>query len=52
VLPSGQKITLGLLATITLKVVPFREYAMFPAFLQFFKYILEVVLCEGVQHRM
>jgi hypothetical protein len=34
---------LGLLATITLKVVPFHMYAPFPELLQFFKCILEVV---------
>jgi hypothetical protein len=33
VLPSGQKLTLGLLATITLEVVLFCAYAPFPAFL-------------------
>jgi hypothetical protein len=44
VLSSGQKLTLGLLATITLEVVTSREYAPFPVLLPFFKYILEVVL--------
>jgi hypothetical protein len=29
VLPSDQKLILGLLATITLDVVPFRAYALF-----------------------
>jgi hypothetical protein len=52
VLPSGQKLTLGLLTTVTLEVVPFRVYAPFPALLTFFKRILEVVFCEGVQHRL
>jgi hypothetical protein len=33
VLPSGQKLTLGLLATNTLNVVPFSTYALFPALL-------------------
>jgi hypothetical protein len=51
-LPSGQKLTLGLLATITLEVVPFCTYAPFPAFLPFFKCVLVVVSCEGVQHRL
>jgi hypothetical protein len=51
-LPSGQKLTLGILATVTLEVVPFREYAPFPALLPFFKCILEVVLLECVQHRL
>jgi hypothetical protein len=36
---------------ITLKVAPFRAYAPFPALLLFLKCILEVVFCEGVQHR-
>jgi hypothetical protein len=31
VLPSGQELTLGLLATITLEVLPFRVYVPFPA---------------------
>jgi hypothetical protein len=35
VLPSGQKLALGLLATITLEVVPFRSYVPFPALLSF-----------------
>jgi hypothetical protein len=34
-LPSGQKLTLGLLATITHQVVPFHAYAPFPAHLPF-----------------
>jgi hypothetical protein len=52
VLPSGQKLTLGLLATITLEVVLFCTYASFPVLLPFFKCILEVMLCEGIQHRL
>jgi hypothetical protein len=51
VLPSDQKITLGLLATITLEVVSFRAYAPFPALLLFLMHP-EVVFCEGVQHRL
>jgi hypothetical protein len=43
---------LGLLATITLEAVEFREYAPFPALLQLFKRVLKVVFCEGVQHRL
>jgi hypothetical protein len=43
---------MGLLANITLEVVPFRSYAPFPALLSLFKCILEVVFCEGVQHRL
>jgi hypothetical protein len=35
VLPSGQKLTLGLLATITLEVFQFRAYAPFPALMPF-----------------
>jgi hypothetical protein len=50
VLPSGQKRTLGLLATITLDVVPFGEYAPFLSLLPISKCILEVVFCEAVQH--
>jgi hypothetical protein len=50
VLPSGQKLILGLLATITLEVVPFRTYTPFPALLPLSKCILEVVFCEGIQH--
>jgi hypothetical protein len=34
-LPSGQKLTLDLLVTITLEVVPFHAYALFPALLSF-----------------
>jgi hypothetical protein len=52
VLLSGQKVTLGILATSTLEAVPFRAYAPFPALLPFLKCILEVVFCEGVQHSM
>jgi hypothetical protein len=40
---------LGLLATSTLEVVPFREYPPFPTLLAFFKCILKVVICEGVK---
>jgi hypothetical protein len=39
---------LDLLATITLKVVPFHAYAPFPALFPFVKGILEVMFCEGV----
>jgi hypothetical protein len=49
VLPSGQKLTLGLLATIALKVVSFCEYA---ALLPFFKCTLEVMLYVGDQQRL
>jgi hypothetical protein len=48
-LPSGQKFTLGLLATITLEVVPFCPYAPFPVLLPLFKCIM---FCEGIQHRL
>jgi hypothetical protein len=41
---------MSLLATITLKVVPFHTYALFPVLLPFFECILKIVLCEGVQH--
>jgi hypothetical protein len=46
------KLNLGLLATITLEAVPFRTYAPFPALLPFFKCFLQVMFCEGVQHRL
>jgi hypothetical protein len=49
---SGQKLTLDLLATITLEVVPFRAYAPFPPILPFLNCILEVVFCDDVQHRI
>jgi hypothetical protein len=45
VLPYGQKLTLGILATIILDVVPFRAHAPFPELLPFYKFILEVVFC-------
>jgi hypothetical protein len=41
--PSGQKLTLSLLVSITLEVVLFRACAPFPALQQFVKCILEVV---------
>jgi hypothetical protein len=50
-LPSGQKLTLSLLAIITLEIVPFRVYIPFPAFLPFFKCTLGFVFFEDVQHR-
>jgi hypothetical protein len=50
VLSSGQKLTLGLLTTITLEVVPFHVYAPFLALLPFFKCMAEVVFCESIQH--
>jgi hypothetical protein len=40
---------MGLMATITLKAVPFCMYAPFPELLPFLKCILEVVACENVQ---
>jgi hypothetical protein len=40
---------LGLLATFTPEVVPFRPYAPFPAILPFLKFFLEVVFCKGVK---
>jgi hypothetical protein len=51
-LTSGQKLTLGLLATIALDVSPFIACAPSPAPLPFSKCILEALLCEGVQHRL
>jgi hypothetical protein len=50
VLPCGQKLTLGLLVTVTPVVDPFHAYAPLSA-LVIFKCILEVEFCEAVQHR-
>jgi hypothetical protein len=47
---SCQRLTLGLLATITLEVVPFHAYALLLELMSFFKCILEVMFCESVQH--
>jgi hypothetical protein len=48
VLPFRQKLTLGLLTTITLKVVPLCVRACtFATASAIFKCILEVVFCEG-----
>jgi hypothetical protein len=52
VLPSGQKLTLGLLAIITLEVVPFCTYAPLPVLLPFLKLMLDGVFHEGVQHHL
>jgi hypothetical protein len=46
----SHKLTFGLLASITLEVVPISAYAPFTALLLFFKCILEVMFFEGVQH--
>jgi hypothetical protein len=51
VLPSGQELTLSLLATIALEVVHVRPYASFSGPLPFFKCILEILPCESVQRR-
>jgi hypothetical protein len=37
---------------LVILATPFRKYALFPACLQFFKCILEVVFCAGVQHHL
>jgi hypothetical protein len=47
VLPSGQKLTSGLLTTIAIEVVPFRAYAPFPKLLPFFKCILEIMFWDS-----
>jgi hypothetical protein len=52
VLPCDRKLTLGLLTTNNIEVLLFCTYAPFSAILPFLKCILEVVLCEGVQHRL
>jgi hypothetical protein len=44
------KLTFGLLATITLEIVSFHAYALFPVLLLFLKCMLEVVISEGVQY--
>jgi hypothetical protein len=47
----GQKVTLGLLATISLEIAPFPHmYVSFPELLPYFKCILEVVFCHSVQY--
>jgi hypothetical protein len=51
-LPLGQKLALGLPATITLEVVPFRAYGPIPMLLPVFKYMLEIVFLEGLQQRL
>jgi hypothetical protein len=51
-LPSDQKLTLSLLATVTLEVVPFLAYASFPMLPTFFKCILGVVFYEVVKRRV
>jgi hypothetical protein len=51
-MPSCQKLSLGLLATIALEVVPFCPYAPFSSASGIFKSILEVEFCEGVQHHL
>jgi hypothetical protein len=51
-LPSDQNLSLDLLITITLEVVPFREYSPFTAILTPVKCILKYVFCESVQHRL
>jgi hypothetical protein len=52
VLQSGPKDILGVLATTVLEVEPFRAYAPFAALLPYFKFILGVVIYEGVQYRL
>jgi hypothetical protein len=44
-LPSGQKLSLGLLATISLEVVPFRAYALFHALLPSTSRFLDTDIC-------
>jgi hypothetical protein len=51
-MPSAPKLPLGLLATITLEVVPIRVHAPSQELPPFSLCILEVVFCEGVQHRL
>jgi hypothetical protein len=49
---ADQKLTLVLVAAITLEVAPFRAYAPFPALLPFLKCVLEVLFSEGLQHHL
>jgi hypothetical protein len=51
-LPSGQKLILGLLATIIFEIVPFRPNAPFPDLLPFLEYIMEHMIPEDVQHHL
>jgi hypothetical protein len=51
VLPSGEKLTLGLLVIVSFEVISFCVYAKFPSLLPFFACILEVVFSE-YQHRL
>jgi hypothetical protein len=43
-MPSGQKLTSGLLATITLQVLTFHMYVLFPVVLSFLKCIMDVIV--------
>jgi hypothetical protein len=52
VLPSGQKLTLGLLATITLEVTHLLRVCTVPSASAIYKCILEVVFCKSDQHRL
>jgi hypothetical protein len=49
-LPCGQTFSLCLQVTITFETVAFRSYAPFPAILPLLKCVLDVVICEDVQH--
>jgi hypothetical protein len=40
------------LVTVTLEVGPFCTYPPLPALLPFLKCILDIIFCEGVQHRL
>jgi hypothetical protein len=51
-LSPAQKLSLILLATITLEVVPLRAYETFPVFLPFLEFFLEAVYCEGAEQRL
>jgi hypothetical protein len=43
---------LGLLAIIAFELAPLSMYAPFQALLLFVKFILEIVICEGVQNHL
>lgn len=50
ILPSGRKLSFGILATTTLESFPFLVYPLFPSLLLISKYFLNFVFCEGFQH--
>jgi hypothetical protein len=49
-MPSDKKLTVGILATFALEIVPFCANAPFPVLLPYFKRILDVLSREDVHH--